>query len=1481
MRPYRDDKAFHDAVLAHFLVVHARLGFHPKARGNLSILLLLVPLLLDGRGLAAELNVPRDYGTITAAIRAANDGDTIRVATRTYSAVTGETFPLRLDKAISLEGDPSHRPHLQGDKKHTPVVIECGGVTLRGFRITNGLGSAGINNMDGGGICVFVGPGETRDVNIAECLIENNTCPSDETYDGCGGGIYCGGTYCTCFAIHIVNCVVGGNSVHGQGGGVFCALLSNVEVKDTVITDNTADDHGGGVFVDVFAWLDMTNTRLMHNNCPGDPQKADWGGKGGGLACESLGVFAATDCLFSGNRARYYGGGIFTRGGLFAGEDLCDGADRFPLVAKSRIERNRADVAGGGAYLASNAVLSFSDTAFYWNDANQVGGDGGAVFVNGGGTGGGTVDFSDGCLLEGNESARHGGGVYLGQGAFSTFDSTRFLGNSSLLDGGALFLEGGANAGLTNCLVAYNNSARRHGGGLCVGPKARLDLVHCSIVGNSAPHECSGLYLDATATADIYDSILWRNAGGSVEANGAAVRIATSLNEDGADPTRGVLCCEPRYVGWAGRDAIYVDASRSAPGEGTRQQPYRDLQLALNGFDFRLAGDSPCLSAASDGGNMGSDTGVSADAGGNATAVLHLLAGPCDIRGRNIIFTRGVQGTSSNTSVIHHAVFGYIEDASLQDLGITGEEIFGGIAVRADAHFIDCSVTGNGALANGGGLYVADGNCVLTDSSVSQNSSTGNGGGVYLCADANLDVSDSIIQKNTAVDGGGLWTDRDTVAIVRDASSISSNTAAEGAGGYVSGILVMTHVDVTANRADRGTAIGGGLYVNATADVNIVDCSILSNYARHPAGGLMCLGETKISSTHFGLNTAEFGGAINIKPPGVLQCGMCTFSKNNASAEGGVIWYTAGTAPSFQQCGFDNNVSQNSGGVGRGTSGAGATFSKCDFVNNKSNRWHGGAFAIESTTTRFLECSFRGNTANVDGGTVYSFAADASSFDHCAVSESSARGNGGAVCLMDSAHPAFSSVQVTDCRATNDGAGIAILGTAKPWFSQVTLRNCPAVLFGGGVYAADSTQSAFEECEFLNNQTTGVSADGGGAFFRGNAKGLFAKCVFQGNIANDDGGGVAADEQASLDVRNTLFIVNQAGNTGGGAYFTSTSSGTFTNCTIVSNTADGDSGGGIYLDAANHVKVDSSIIWQNSPDGIRNQANPVVSYSCVQGETVWPGTGNIAVDPLRDPSTFGLQDGSPCIDSGNPNPGMNDACRPPGKGTLRNDMGVTGGPDNCQRFTSPSLVGWWTFDQALGAEIPDYSGRGQSATLANGATLTPGRSGQVVHLDGGNDYVDLHIGGLISTLTNSTFAGWVNFRNMGGPSQRIFDFGTENTRYMYLTPRLGARGAMRFGITLTGDVDNTIDTEFTLPTDWHHVAVIFNAGTITLYLDGASVGTIDGSPLTPGSLGVTTDNWLGKSRFSTHGYLNADLDDFRIYDKALSSQDLAEAMQGN
>ncbi len=203
------------------------------------------------------------------------------------------------------------------------------------------------------------------------------------------------------------------------------------------------------------------------------------------------------------------------------------------------------------------------------------------------------------------------------------------------------------------------------------------------------------------------------------------------------------------------------------------------------------------------------------------------------------------------------------------------------------------------------------------------------------------------------------------------------------------------------------------------------------------------------------------------------------------------------------------------------------------------------------------------------------------------------------------------------------------------------------------------------------------------------------------------------------------------------------------------------------------------------------------------------------------------------------------------------------------------LSAWY----ALDGDAKDSSGKGYGATLEGNPVFVddPGY-GKAVQFDGIDDHVVLPIGPLMNTMTSATFATRVYFSNTGGSWQRIFDFGGPNpasgdpTNYMFLTPRMVTNGAMRFAITNAGSAaESQASTLATLPSGWHHVAVVIDgaAMTLQLYLDGdvVAAGT---TTRVPKDLGNTNQNWLGRSQFSADGYFTGALDEFRIYNRALT-----------
>jgi hypothetical protein len=61
----------------------------------------------------------------------------------------------------------------------------------------------------------------------------------------------------------------------------------------------------------------------------------------------------------------------------------------------------------------------------------------------------------------------------------------------------------------------------------------------------------------------------------------------------------------------------------------------------------------------------------------------------------------------------------------------------------------------------------------------------------------------------------------------------------------------------------------------------------------------------------------------------------------------------------------------------------------------------------------------------------------------------------------------------------------------------------------------------------------------------------------------------------------------------------------------------------------------------------------------------------------------------------------------------------------------------------------------------------------------------------------------------------------------------------------------------------------------TLYVNGVAVGTNPNMDFPPYQIGRTDQNWIGRSQYPNDPFLNGKVDDFRIYDGALSAEEIA------
>ena len=172
------------------------------------------------------------------------------------------------------------------------------------------------------------------------------------------------------------------------------------------------------------------------------------------------------------------------------------------------------------------------------------------------------------------------------------------------------------------------------------------------------------------------------------------------------------------------------------------------------------------------------------------------------------------------------------------------------------------------------------------------------------------------------------------------------------------------------------------------------------------------------------------------------------------------------------------------------------------------------------------------------------------------------------------------------------------------------------------------------------------SADFGAAIYSTGSDITLENVIFYDNSSADGGSAIYAVGSSNITAKNVVFSSNTAGVNGGAIYSVSSS------INLVNSILRGDSPEEIYF----------------SPNG--DLASIMVSYCNIQGGqddiitndnvTVEWLDGNLDEDPLFadvENGDFHLQEGSSCINAGNPDTEYND---PDGS---RNDMGSYGGPN--------------------------------------------------------------------------------------------------------------------------------------------------------------------------------------------------------------------------
>jgi hypothetical protein len=288
------------------------------------------------------------------------------------------------------------------------------------------------------------------------------------------------------------------------------------------------------------------------------------------------------------------------------------------------------------------------------------------------------------------------------------------------------------------------------------------------------------------------------------------------------------------------------------------------------------------------------------------------------------------------------------------------------------------------------------------------------------------------------------------------------------------------------------------------------------------------------------------------------------------------------------------------------------------------------------------------------------------------------------------------------------------------------------------------------------------------------------------------------------------------------------------------------------------------------------------------GGTVTGGIGGMSGG--RDPSGGrGGAGGSPAGSSGKGGAGTSGAAGKGGTGgASTGGAGGSGGTTAC----GACIVHRYSFSGTTTTAT-------DSVGTAHGTIVGGTQSGGVVTLAGGtaDQYVSLPTS-VLAGLTDVTLEFWVSWTGGTATWQRVFDFGSNDgaageqgstntsSSYFFFTPRGQATtasascmgttaGLPRVTYTLAGPASETcVIGAGAFPAGLTQVAVTVQNTTLSLYLNGAAFGT---PAALPGTLtDVTrTNNWLGRSQFSSDTEFAGTISEFRVYSVARSASQIA------
>jgi parallel beta-helix repeat protein len=506
-----------------------------------------------------------------------------------------------------------------------------------------------------------------------------------------------------------------------------------------------------------------------------------------------------------------------------------------------------------------------------------------------------------------------------------------------------------------------------------------------------------------------------------------------------------------------------------------------------------------------------------------------------------------------------------------------------------------------------------------------------------------------------------------------------------------------------------------------------------------------------------------------------------------------------------------------------------------------------------------LNCIVTGNTALVGGG--IACISSNPTIINCTITDNTARDDaGGGIYCHDRSNPTIADCYIKGNKAKYKGGGIHCNGNP-------TITNCLIVNNSGGFYWGGGISCLNQSSPKITNCTiSGNSADAGaGIGCRYLCDPKITNCILWANGTQEIYRYVSAPSITYSDVQGGF---SETGNINANPRFVSSvSSGNY----YLSQIAAGQITNSPCVDAGSDTAANLGMnVFTTRTDGVCDAGVADMGYHypphpfAVKGADI-DGDGDI------DFADFAILASQWLQEQGEHSA---DIAPPDGDGFVDyRDLDIF-----CQHWlkyeepnvSDPHLKAHWKFDDGNGTAARDSAGD-NDGTVYGAIWTTEGKIDGALSFDGSDDYVALS--SFTVGTNNGTISLWfktftdfsANFSGQG------FLISRDTKWYSYLT----VAGDGNEPYWIIGETDSQDDyyvaAEGAAPVGlWNHLAVSFYNKTATTYLNGVLIQTkaVTNSSLTLSRIGGRTGV-----------FFNGTIDDVRIYDRALSKEEILQLYQ--